>query len=84
MSIVAFKKKSVILYGSNVSGKPPGGIWLNRGPFGKGGTVGAVGPVTTPDTWADPPTVIFPPMLPLPPMVALPDADILPVDIKLP
>jgi hypothetical protein len=45
MSIVAFKKKSAILYGSNVSGKPPGGVWLNRGPFGKGGTVGAGGAV---------------------------------------
>lgn len=45
MSIVAFKKKSAILYGSNVSGKPPGGIWLNRGPFGKGGTFGAGGAV---------------------------------------
>lgn len=43
MSIVAFKKKSVILYGSNVSGKPPGGFWLNRGPFGKGDVVGAAG-----------------------------------------
>ena len=35
MSIVAFKKKSVILYGANVSGKPPGGYWLPQGPFGK-------------------------------------------------
>lgn len=34
MSLVAFKKKSVILYGSNVSGKPPGGYWLPQGPFG--------------------------------------------------
>ena len=34
MSIVAFKKKSVIQYGSNRSGKPPGGIWLEQGPFG--------------------------------------------------
>ena len=49
MSIVAFKKKSVILYGSNVSGKPPGGYWLNRGPFGKAfipeTTIGAAGHV---------------------------------------
>jgi len=34
MSIVAFKKKSVIQYGSNRSGKPPGGYWLPQGPFG--------------------------------------------------
>ena len=49
MSIVAFKKKSAILYGSNVSGKPPGGYWLNRGPFGKTfvteNTIGSDGPV---------------------------------------
>jgi len=48
MSIVAFKKKSVIQYGSNRSGKPPGGIWLSQGPFGKNslstmGSYGAVG-----------------------------------------
>ena len=35
MSIVAFKKKSVIQYGSGRSGKPPGGYWLPQGPFGK-------------------------------------------------
>lgn len=35
MSIVAFKKKSVIQHGSNRSGKPPGGYWLPQGPFGK-------------------------------------------------
>jgi hypothetical protein len=34
MSLTAFKKKSVINYGSKRSGKPPGGIWLPRGPFG--------------------------------------------------
>ena len=34
MSIVAFKKKSVINYGSKRSGKPPGGFWLPQGPFG--------------------------------------------------
>ena len=34
MSIVAFKKKSVINYGANRSGKPPGGYWLPQGPFG--------------------------------------------------
>ena len=35
MSIVAFKKKSVILYGSNVSGKPVNQYWLNQGPYGR-------------------------------------------------
>jgi len=35
MSLTAFKKKSVIQYGSKRSGKPPGGFWLPRGPFGK-------------------------------------------------
>lgn len=39
MSIVAFKKKSVIQYGSKRSGKPPGGIWLPQGPFGKGNSM---------------------------------------------
>jgi hypothetical protein len=34
MSITAFKRKSVIQYGSNRSGKPPGGVWLPQGPFG--------------------------------------------------
>lgn len=34
MSIVAFKKKSVIRYGSKRSGKGPGGYWLSQGPFG--------------------------------------------------
>ena len=34
MSIVAFKKKSVINYGSRRSAKPPGGYWLPQGPFG--------------------------------------------------
>ena len=38
MSIVAFKKKSVILFGANVSGKPPGGYWLPQGPFGQSKT----------------------------------------------
>jgi len=37
MSITAFKKKGVIRFGSNVSGKkPPGGVWLRQGPFGAG------------------------------------------------
>jgi hypothetical protein len=34
MSLTAFKRKSVINYGSKRSGKPPGGIWLPQGPFG--------------------------------------------------
>ena len=34
MSIVAFKKKSMIQYGGQRSGKPPGGTWMMRGPFG--------------------------------------------------
>ena len=34
MSIVAFKKKSIINYGTKRSGKPPGGFWLPQGPFG--------------------------------------------------
>jgi hypothetical protein len=34
MSLAAFKKKSVIQYGSKRSGKPPGGYWLPQGPFG--------------------------------------------------
>lgn len=32
MSIVAFKKKSVIQYGTHISGKNPGGAWISRGP----------------------------------------------------
>jgi hypothetical protein len=47
MSIQAFKKKGVINYGSKRSGKPPGGVWLTQGPFGKQavnvGAPGAVG-----------------------------------------
>jgi hypothetical protein len=34
MSLTAFKKKSVINYGSKRSGKSPGGYWLPQGPFG--------------------------------------------------
>jgi len=34
MSLTAFKKKSVIQYGSKRSGKQPGGVWLPQGPFG--------------------------------------------------
>lgn len=32
MSIVAFKKKSVVQYGTHVSGRSPGGAWISRGP----------------------------------------------------
>jgi hypothetical protein len=32
MSIVALKRKSVIQYGSPISGKSPGGSWIPRGP----------------------------------------------------
>jgi len=35
MSIQALKRKAVINFGSNRSGKPPGGVWLTQGPFGK-------------------------------------------------
>ena len=42
MSIVAFKRKSVIRYGANVSGKPPGGYWLPQGPFGLPGSLNSV------------------------------------------
>ena len=35
MSIVAFKRKSVIMAGTHISGKTPGGIWIPQGPFGK-------------------------------------------------
>jgi hypothetical protein len=34
MSLTAFKRKSVINYGSKRSGTAPGGIWLPQGPFG--------------------------------------------------
>ena len=34
MSLTAFKKKSVINYGSKRSGIAPGGYWLPQGPFG--------------------------------------------------
>lgn len=34
MSLTAFKRKSVINYGSKRSGKTPGGVWLPQGPFG--------------------------------------------------
>ena len=40
MSINTLKKKGVILFGSNVSGrKPPGGIWLSQGPFGPNSSI---------------------------------------------
>lgn len=34
MSLTAFKRKSVINYGSKRSAKAPGGVWLPQGPFG--------------------------------------------------
>jgi hypothetical protein len=34
MSLTAFKRKSVIQYGSKRSGTAPGGVWLPQGPFG--------------------------------------------------
>jgi len=34
MSLTAFKRKSVINYGSKRSGIGPGGVWLPQGPFG--------------------------------------------------
>ena len=34
MSLTAFKRKSVINYGSKRSGTAPGGFWLPQGPFG--------------------------------------------------
>ena len=43
MSIVAFKKKSMIQYGGQRSGKPPGGLWMMRGPFGQNNTVADYG-----------------------------------------
>jgi len=48
MSLTAFKRKSVINYGSKRSGIAPGGIWLPRGPFGHATTIlkqQALGPV---------------------------------------
>jgi len=35
MSLTAFKRKSVINYGSKRSGISPGGVWLPQGPFGR-------------------------------------------------
>jgi hypothetical protein len=44
MSIVALKRKSDEKYGSILSGKPDGGTWISRGPFGNHGpTINAVG-----------------------------------------
>jgi hypothetical protein len=34
MSLTAFKRKSIINYGSKRSGSAPGGIWIPQGPFG--------------------------------------------------
>jgi len=40
MSIVAMKRKSVIQFGSKVSGQSPGGNWVTPGPFGATGFMG--------------------------------------------
>jgi hypothetical protein len=45
MSIQCLKQKGVIQYGSNRSGKPPGGIWVSQGPFGPSGVDYPYGPV---------------------------------------
>jgi len=42
MSLQTFKKKSVIRFGANVSGKNPGGYWLPQGPFGRNNTINSV------------------------------------------
>ena len=42
MSLTAFKRKSVIMYGSNISGKAPGGYWLPQGPYGLPGSINSV------------------------------------------
>lgn len=42
MSIHAMKRKGVIQYGSRRSGKPPGGIWQDRGPFGKTNSINSI------------------------------------------
>lgn len=42
MSLATFKKKSVIQFGSNVSGKPTGAYWLPQGPFGSNKTINSV------------------------------------------
>ena len=42
MSIVAFKKKSIIQYGSKRSGVPTDVFWLPQGPFGLPGSVNSV------------------------------------------
>ena len=42
MSIVAFKRKSVIQYGSKRSGKTDDQYWVNQGPFGRENTTNSV------------------------------------------
>ena len=44
MSLATFKKKSINQYSSATkhSGKPPGGYWLNQGPFGKPSTTNSL------------------------------------------
>ena len=45
MSLATFKKKSIVKHhGTKVSGKPPGGVWLSQGPFGKKTLQMATGP----------------------------------------
>ena len=46
MSIVAFKRKSIIQYGSNVSGKAVNQYWLNQGPYGTQNSITSVGSTT--------------------------------------
>jgi len=43
MSLTAFKRKSVINYGSKRSGSAPGGYWLPQGPFGHATTALDIG-----------------------------------------
>jgi len=42
MSLATFKRKSVIKYGANVSGKTPGGYWRPSGPFGLSNTTNSI------------------------------------------
>uniref|UniRef100_A0A6C0H4T3 Uncharacterized protein n=1 Tax=viral metagenome TaxID=1070528 RepID=A0A6C0H4T3_9ZZZZ len=42
MSLTAFKRKSVIRFGSNVSGKPTHQLWMPQGPFGTKNTTNSV------------------------------------------
>jgi hypothetical protein len=42
MSLTAFKRKSVIRFGANVSGKPTNQLWMPSGPFGTKNTTNSV------------------------------------------